>query len=257
MNHRDRGYPLPFGGMLIQFPRAAFSVAIILCLIVLFQNCGQSHKGPTNPLDDIVSKIDSGVDGSDDEIVISGIELAAAEELGISGTLGDELIPAPSDDLLAKLKECRRIVGEERLDCIEEALDLYYALLETQAGYTVLRSEHCLFAFKKTESPGMTVLFDSTCRYDSNLFGLISLHLDECLLVPSSINPRMTTESAWLPFRRGRHFQRLRDRANYIESGTKQIGIFGATINGADVRDACGTVIRAQDLGINTSLDVP
>lgn len=216
-----------------------------MCVLVLYQNCGQSKSERETPLDDKVHKINDtqvATDSSDDEL------LAEIQKLTIGA----------SDEVALGIESCKRSMGSDRRDCLWDKITRFYAFLKNSRGYTVSNElAGCFLAVSKSSAMhGTPIDIISTCKSDD----LARAHrhvvnLDECVARPS-IGNTTAVRSAVLNYRSSRFFEHARSSVAYLVSSNKKVEVFVRDANGSDFTDACGVTFKRNIINLFQSVQI-
>lgn len=212
--------------------KSLFLLSTFFVLIFLFQNCSKSSQNDHNPQNDLVSKAKTppdtdGLDQQDDELVLSDLS---------TQTLPQEKV----DEIRIRVRECERLLGSQRVDCVQSAIEHYYSEL-SHYGFSIVSGYNCILAYKRMSKN--SVLFDSTCHASNSHDERAGLHLGECV-----------DRSAIAFYRHGRNFEKLRVLVNYTHAYEKTAEIYKFNSASPVFTDACKKTFRAVPLGISVDL---
>lgn len=206
--------------------------SIFLVLVALFQNCAKSSVDSHDPKNDPVSKAETpketdGLDQQDDELLLYD--------------LNAQVLPQEKvDEVRTKIRECERLLGSQRVDCVRSSIEHYYSEL-SHYGFSVVSGYNCILAYKRLHQN--SILFDSTCHTSSSRDGRAGLHLGECI-----------DSSAVTFYRHGRNFERLHLLVNYRVAYEKTAEIYQFNPAAPIFFDACKKEHHATSLGISVDL---
>jgi hypothetical protein len=225
-------------GKLAQKHKFFLALLFGVLLVTAFQNCAQP-KQEDPPGDDIVSKLPS-----DSSIDLQDTQLLSTSFQENNSDLSANVITT----IRSKLAICELTLGSQRTDCMKGVLALYYEEL-SKIGYVVTKGTECYLAYKK--SLPNTIHFDSTCESSPLKDFRRLLHLDECLVFPTT-----TQSSAVAFFRKGRNFERLDVKVAYRQPGIKHTEIYTTSSQAPIFKDACGNEYRAGASGVFVDFNI-
>lgn len=164
--------------------KRVFILAMVVGILVSYQNCGQYPAGPSAASDGRVGKIDpdtAEVAASDDQLVTQKISVAATA-LHANAQINDSLY----NSIQTKVHECEATIGTDRTERVWELVDLYYGILEAGVGYTRLKTPDCEAVFKSEEGQ-LKANLEFICRREKTLaqYGPVFLESDQCPPAPA------------------------------------------------------------------------